>query len=66
MGAQSAAKTGAGRNRIGACTCGPASWIWLADWAVRVVGGGIALFLPCLALLVDVPNGRVDADGSPG
>ena len=29
-------------------------------------GGGIALFLPWLARLVRLPNGRVAADGSPG
>ena len=29
-------------------------------------GGGIALFHPCLARLVGLPNGRVAADGSPG
>ena len=28
-------------------------------------GGGIALFLPWLARLVSLPNGRVPADGSP-
>ena len=36
MGMQSAATTGASRNRIGACTPGPASW---ADLAVRVDRG---------------------------
>ena len=36
MGVQSAATTGASRNRIGACTRGPASW---ADLAVRVDRG---------------------------
>ena len=29
-------------------------------------GGGILLFLPWLARLVGLPNGRVAADGSPG
>ena len=33
MGVQSSADTGVSRNRIGACTRGPASW---ADLAVRV------------------------------
>ena len=36
MGVQSAATTGASRNRIGACTRGPASW---ADLTLRVVLG---------------------------
>ena len=36
-GVQSAAKTGASKNRIGACTRGPASW---AALAVLVVRGG--------------------------
>ena len=62
MGVQSAATTGASRNRLGACTRGPAS---SADLAVRVTGGGIFLFLPWLAWLVGLPNGRVSADGSP-
>ena len=60
MGVQSAATTGASRNRIGACTRGPASW------ESASFGGGIALFLPWLARLVGLPNGRVAMDGSPG
>ena len=31
-----------------------------------MVEGGIFLFLPWLARLVGLPNGRVVADGSPG
>ena len=63
MGVQSAATTEASRNRIGACTRGPASW---ADLAVRILRGGIALFLPWPARLVGLPNGRAATDGSPG
>ena len=35
-------------------------------WLPASFGGGIALFLPCLARLAGLPNGRVAADGSPG
>ena len=63
MGAQRAATAGASRNRIG---CRPAvlrlGWTWLsASFWVE-----IALFLPWLARLVGLPNGRVAADGSTG
>ena len=63
MGVQSAATMGASRNRIGAYTCGLASW---ADLAVRVDWGGIFLFLSWLVRPAGQPNGRVSADGSPG
>ena len=63
MGVQSAATAGSSRNRIGACTRGPASW---ADLDARLGRGGIFSFLPWLARLVGLPNGRVPADGSPG
>ena len=59
MGVQSTAATGASRNRIGACTRGPASW---ADLAVRF-DRGRNLLIPALVAL---HNGRVPADGSPG
>ena len=35
-------------------------------WLSASTGGGIFVFLPCLARLVGLPNGRVSADGSPG
>ena len=35
-------------------------------WLSTSTGGGIFFFLPLLAGLVDQPNGRVSADGSPG
>ena len=64
MGVQSAETTGASRNRIGACTRGPASW---ADLTVRVVRERNRFIPPpWLARLVGPPNGRVAADGSPG
>ena len=44
MGVQNAATTMASRNRIGACTRGPASW---AELAVRV-DRGRNLFIPPL------------------
>ena len=39
--------------------------LWRA-WLSASIGGGIFLFLPWLARLVGLPNGRVSADGSPG
>ena len=63
VGVQSAATTRASRKSIGACNRGPAS---RAGLAVRVEGGGIFLFLPWLARLVGLLNGRVSADGSLG
>ena len=45
MGVESVTTGRASRNRIGACTCGPAS---LSDLAVRVVRGMIP-FIPPLA-----------------
>ena len=59
MGVESETTGRASRNRIGACTRGPAS---RADLAVRVVQGRIFLFLPWLARLVGLPNGRVAAN----
>ena len=35
-------------------------------WLSASIGGGIFLFLPWLAWLVGLSNGRVSADGSPG
>ena len=35
-------------------------------WLSASIGGGIYLFLPWLARLVGLPNGRVFADGSSG
>ena len=35
-------------------------------WLTASFGGGILLFLPWLAQLAGLPNGRVAADGSPG
>ena len=35
-------------------------------WLSASIGGGIFLFLPWLARLFGLPNGRVSADGSPG
>ena len=35
-------------------------------WLFASTGGGIFLFLPWLARLAGLPNGRVPADGSPG
>ena len=35
-------------------------------WLSASIGGGIFLFLPRLARLVGLPNGRVSADGSSG
>ena len=35
-------------------------------WLSASTGEGIFLFLPWLARLADLPNGRVPADGSPG
>ena len=63
MGVQSAATTGASRNRIGACTRAPASW---ADLAVHVELGRNLLIPPWLARLVGMPNRSVPADESPG
>ena len=63
MGVQSAATTRASRNRIEVCTRIPASW---ADMTVRICRIRIFLFLPWLARLVGLPNGRVSADGSSG
>ena len=37
-----------------------------STWLSASIGGGIFLFLPWLAWLVSLPNGRVSADGSPG
>ena len=62
MGVQSAATTGASRNRIGACTRGLAS---SADLAVRVVQGRSRFIPPLAGAVVSLPNGRVAADWSP-
>ena len=35
-------------------------------WQSASTGEGIFLFLPWLAQLADLPNGRLPADGSPG
>ena len=35
-------------------------------WLFASIGGEISLFLPWLARIVGLPNGRVSADGSPG
>ena len=35
-------------------------------WLSASIGGGIFSFLPWLVRLVDLPNGRVPTDGSPG
>ena len=35
-------------------------------WLSASTGGGIFIFLPWLARLAGLPNGRVPADGSPG
>ena len=43
VGVESVRTGRASRNRIGACTCGPASW---ADLAVRVVWRGIPFIHP--------------------
>ena len=51
MGVQSAAATGASRNRIGACTRGPASW---ADLAVHA-GRGRNLLIPLLVGVASQP-----------
>ena len=56
MGVRSTATARASRNRIGACTRGPAS---RANLAVSVYRGR-------LARLVGLTNGRVAANGSPG
>ena len=63
MGVRSAATTRTSRNRIGACTHGPAS---RADSAVSVIRGRHPLFIPWLARLVGLPDRRVAANGSPG
>ena len=63
MGVQSAEKTRARRNRIGACTAVPR----LGRTRLSApIGGEMFLFLPWLARLVGPPNGRVSAGGSPG
>ena len=58
MGVQSAATTGASRNRIGACTRGPASW---ADLAAGVVQGRNR-FIPSLNGSRANDDGRVVRD----
>ena len=63
MGVQSAATMGASRNRIGAYTRSPASWV---DLAVRVDWGRNLLILSWLARQAGLPDGRASADGSPG
>ena len=59
MGVESETTGRASRNRIGACTRGPASRV---DLAVRVVRGWNLCFLPRVARLVGLPIGRVAAD----
>ena len=63
MGVESETTGRASRNRIGACTRGPAS---LAELAVRVDWVRNLFVLPWLARPFGLPNGRVSADGSAG
>ena len=62
MGVQSAATTGASRNRIGACTRVPALW---ADLAVGVVQGRNRFTPPVTGAASQSAYGSVAADGSP-
>ena len=63
MGVESLLTGTASRNRIGACTCGPAS---REDSCPRRSGVDAFLFLHWLARLVGLPNGGVATDKSPG
>ena len=63
MGVQSAETTRASRNRIGPA---PAVLRLGRTWLTTSIEGGIFIFLPWLAQLVGLPNGRVSADRSPG
>ena len=44
----------------------PRSCVSGRTWLSALFGGGIFLFLPWLARLIGMSNGRVGADGSPG
>ena len=63
MGVESVTTERASRNRIRACACSPA---FRSTWLSASFGEGFLLFLPWLAQLVGLPNGRVAADESHG